>query len=282
MALKLRTSRPWATVALASALAWPLVAAAQQRPTGPPPYTPAPNAKDLKSVLFNWGWHMVQLRGLDEHELAVSLEYTGKGTVQVEGQPCTLTRYRSSTNYQTPGQRIQYTCTRANGQAYSTIEVVSGQYAWNEDLPGAEIVSGKGKATPRPNAVQERLIRLWAGPQAALKAALAGAGIPLLATDRNPGQLLAAGKSKLGETSVEWKGGKPVVTFPVPGVAGATAVAAGSPPSGAGTGAGGGGVETAVRRASSSSRILETRMFVSSTRSRTARVSLPSSSMETF
>ena len=210
---------------LVLALGLPVIAGAQPRPAGPPPYTPAPNAKDLKSVLFNWGWHMVQLRGLDEHELAVSLEYTGKGTLQVDGQPCTLTKYRSSSNYQTPGQRIQYTCTRANGQTYSTIEVVSGEYAWNEDIPGAEIIAGKGKATPMPNAVQERLIRLWAGPQAALKAALAGAGIPVLATDRNPGQLLAAGASKLGETSVAWKGGKPVVTFPVPGVAGATAVA---------------------------------------------------------
>ncbi len=207
-------------------LGWPLIASAQPPPRdAPPPYTPAANAKDLKAVLFNWGWHMVQLRGLDEHELAVSLEYTGKGTLQVDGQPCTLTKYRSSTNYQTPGQRIQYTCTRANGQAYSTIEVVSGQYAWNEDIPGAEIVAGKGKATPMPNAVQERLIRLWAGPQAALKAALAGAGIPLLATERNPGKLLAGGVAKLGDTSVAWKGGKPVVTFPVPGVAGATAVA---------------------------------------------------------
>src|SRR6185295_2675590 len=182
------------------------------------------NAKDLKSVLFNWGWHMVQLRGLDEHELAVSLEYTGNGTLQVDGQPCAA-KYRSSTNYQTPGQRIQYTCTRANGQAYSNIEVVSGEYAWNEDIPGAEIIAGKGKATPVPNAVEERLIRLWAGPQAALKAALAGAGVPILATDRNPGQVLAGGVSKLGQTSVVWKGSKPVVTFPVPGVAGATAVA---------------------------------------------------------
>jgi hypothetical protein len=210
---------------LVLALGLPMIAGAQPGPNGPPPYTPAANAKDLKSVLFNWGWHMVQLRGLDEHELAVSLEYTGKGTLQVDGQPCTLTKYRSSSNYQVSGQRIQYTCTRANGQAYSNIEVVSGQYAWNEDIPGAEIVAGKGKATPMPNAVQERLIRLWAGPQAALKAALAGAGIPVLATDRNPGQLLAGGTSKLGETSVAWKGGKPVVTFPLPGVEGATAVA---------------------------------------------------------
>src|SRR5881628_947083 len=176
---------------------------------GPPPYTPAAGAKDLRAVLFNWTSYMGMLRGIDEHELIVSLEYQGKGTIQVDGQPCTLTKYRVSTNYQTPGQRVQYTCTRPNGQTYSGIEVVSGQYAWNEDIPGAEIIPGKGKATPMPNAVQERLIRLWAGPQAALKAALAGAGIPLSAMERNPGQLLAGGVAKLHDTSVAWKGGKP-------------------------------------------------------------------------
>ena len=52
------------------------------------PFTPDPTAKDLKSVLFNWTWHLGMLRGVDEHELIVSLEYQGKGTVQVDGQPC--------------------------------------------------------------------------------------------------------------------------------------------------------------------------------------------------
>src|SRR6516225_3226608 len=139
----------------------------------PPPYRPAAGTKDLRSVLFNWTWYMGMLRGVDEHELIASLEYQGKGTIQVDGQPCTLTKYRVSISYQTPGQRVQYTCTRPNGQTYSGIEVVSGQYAWNEDIPGAEIISGKGKATPMPGAVEERLIRLWASPQGAPKAALA-------------------------------------------------------------------------------------------------------------
>jgi hypothetical protein len=116
---------------------------------------------------------MGMLRGLDEHELVASLEYQRTGTIQVDGQPCALTKYRASTNYQTPGQRIQYTCTRSNGQTSSAIEVVSGLYAWNEDIAGAEIIVGKGKATPMAAAVQERLIRLWASPQGAPKAALA-------------------------------------------------------------------------------------------------------------
>ena len=222
--MALRRRMIWSSIALGLVVTMG-TAGAQPPPQGPPPYTPAADAKDLKSVLFNWTWHMGMLRGVDEHELAVSLEYQGTGTIQVNGQPCTLTKYRSSTNYQLPGQRIQYTCTRSNGQPYSAVEVVSGTYAWNEDIPGAELVAGQGKATPMPRAVQERLIRLWASPQGAAKAALAGAGLSLTAADRNPGGRLQEGVAKIGDTTVAWEGSKPVVTFPIPGVSGATATA---------------------------------------------------------
>jgi hypothetical protein len=166
-------------------------------------YTPAPGAKDVKAVLFNWFWHMGMLRGPQEIEAIATLELKAAGTVQVEGQPCKLTGYRVSTNYQTPGQRIQYTCTRPNGQEYKAIEVVSGQRAWDEDIVGAELVAGRGKAAPRPAALHERLIRLWAGPQGAPKAAAAGGGT----------------------TTVSHDTGKLVVTFPIPGVPGAIAKA---------------------------------------------------------
>src|SRR5579863_5530239 len=197
-----------------------------QPPRGPvaEPYTPAADAKDLKAVLFRWMWGEGILKGHDERDMVATLEYQGKGTIQVEGQPCTLTKYRASTNYQTFSQRIQYTCTRPNGQTYSNIEVVSGLYAWNEDTPGAEIGLTKGKTTPMPATVQERLIRLWASPQGAAKAAVAGT------TDKfwlgkNPGTLFADGLAKVDKTSVSWENGKPVVTFPIPGVPGATATA---------------------------------------------------------
>jgi hypothetical protein len=189
-----------------------------------PLYRPAAGAKDLRAVLFNWTWYMGMLRGLDEHELVATLEYQAKGTIQVDGQPCTLTKYRISNNYQTSGERIQYTCTRANGQTYSNVEVISGEYAWNEDIPGAEIVAGKGKATPMAAAVQERLIRLWASPQGAPKAALAGITDPPV-LGPNPGELVPEGVATAGKTSVSWVGGKPVVTFPIPGVPGAIAAA---------------------------------------------------------
>jgi hypothetical protein len=178
-----------------------VVGAQQQAPA--PRYTPAPGAKDLKAVLFNWAWYMGMLRGPQEVEAVATLEHQATGTIQIDGQPCRLTKYRMSNNYQVGGQRIQYACTRANGQAYTAIEVVSGQYAWDEDILGAEIVPGKGKATPKPALLQERLIRLWASPQGAPKAA-------------------AAGRDK---TTVAHDTGKPVVTYPIPGVPAAIAKA---------------------------------------------------------
>ena len=216
-------------VALAVVLAiGALAPAGAQAPDGfrepPVPYRPAAGAKDLRAVLFNWSWYMGMLRGVDEHELITSLEYKGKGTIQVDGQPCTLTKYRASTNYQTPGQRVQYTCTRPNGQTVSGIEVVSGPYAWNEDMPGAEILPGKGKATPTQGEAEARLIRLWTGPQGAPKAAIAGAAAKA-EPGANPAMLLKDGVMKAGETSLVWEDGKPVVTYPIPGVPGATAAA---------------------------------------------------------
>src|SRR5262245_11354450 len=96
------------------------------RGRGAPPFTPAAGAKDLKSVMFNWGWYMGMLRSGEEYDLLMSLDYQGKGTMQVGGQPCTVTMYRSDISYQTSGERIRVTGTRPNGQSCSTIEVLSG------------------------------------------------------------------------------------------------------------------------------------------------------------
>src|SRR5687767_7453392 len=194
------------------------------RGAAPPPYTPAPGARDLRSVLFNWGWHLGMLRSDQERDIVASLELQGKGTMQVDGQPCNVTKYRSSINYHTSGERIQITGTRPNGQSCSTIEVLSGAYAWNEDIPGAELIKGKGKATPMAAATRERMIRLWAGPQGALKSAMAGIQDPPLFSVR-PGTQVPADVATAGKTSVVWEAGKPVVTFPIPGVPGATGTA---------------------------------------------------------
>ena len=166
-------------------------------------YTPAPGAKDKRAVLFNWAWYMGMLRGPQEIEAVVALEQKATGTMQVNGQTCTLSNYRVSTNYPNTGQRVQYACRLPSGQEVRNVEVLSGTYAWDEDIPGAELVPGKGKATPKPAALRERLIRLWSGPQGALKAANAGG-------DR---------------TTVAEVAGKMTVTYPIPGASGAMATA---------------------------------------------------------
>ena len=217
----------WTRIAIAVGLAIGMLPTANAQGFGgkvPEPYTPAADAKDLKSVLFKWEWAMGMLKGHDERDMVATLEYQGKGTIQVDGQPCTLTKYRASTNYQTFSQRIQYACTKPNGEAYSNIEVVSGLYAWNEDTPGAEIGGTKGKTMPMPATVQERLVRIWASPQGAAKAAVAGT-TDTFWLGANPGTLFADGIAKAGQTSVSWENGKPVVTFPIPGVPGAIATA---------------------------------------------------------
>jgi hypothetical protein len=194
-------------------------------PNAGAPYTPAAGAKDLRSVLFNWMWHQGMLKGTDERDMVATLEYQAKGgTIQAGGQPCTLTKYRASTNYQTLSQRISYSCRRANQQTYSNIEVVSWQYAWDEDTPGAEIAGTKGKVAAMPAAVQERLIRLWASPQGAPKSAMAGT-MDSWTLGGNPGVVVPDGVMKAGNTFVSWDTGKPVVTFPIPGVPGARGVA---------------------------------------------------------
>src|SRR5438874_6731375 len=193
-------------------------------------FTPTPGAKDLKTVLYNWTWHMGMLRSGNESELVKTLEYQADGgTIQVNGQPCALKKYRISANYQIPGYRTQIECTRPDGQTYKNVETMSGAYAWDEDIPGAEIVPGKGKATPRPDALQERLIRLWASPHGAPTAAIAGAaGLPPSESfAKSPATLLdrQATAGAKATTTLSWQGEKAVVTYPIPGIAGATATA---------------------------------------------------------
>ncbi len=239
MAFRQRMIGTMVALGIVLTISAPLTASAQGGRGGPPLFTPEPDAQDLKSVLVNWPWHMGMLRGIEEHELMVTLEYRAEGTIQVNGQACAVTPfedaaregelgtsgYRISASYQQPGYRTQIECTLPNGQTYSNIEVLSGEYAWDEDRPGAGLVAGEGAATPMPDTLEERMIRLWASPYGAPKAALAGAGIPLRRVWRNPGGLLEEGTPTIGETSVTWDGDTPVISFPIPGVDGATAVA---------------------------------------------------------
>jgi hypothetical protein len=163
-----------------------------------PPPTAAP---DVKTTLYKMGDALGMLRDTDERDAVLTIDWRATGTMMLGGQPCTLANYRASINYWLPGMRAQYTCTTADGRTRKGIEVVSGTFAWDEDMAGAELVAGKGTATPKPAALNERLIRIWSGPQGAAKAA-AAAGANLKVTTEN---------------------GKTVAAYPIPGVAGAMA-----------------------------------------------------------
>jgi hypothetical protein len=166
--------------------------------------TPSPGG-DLKTVLHDWANHMGMLRELEERDRIATLEYLGTGMVSVAGQPCKLTKYRVTINYQMSGMRAEIECTRADGAKHEEIQVVGGQYAWNEmGMPGGGLVPGQGSATPAMDAYNERAIRLWSGPQGAVKAAVMGGA----------------------NTKVSVEAGKTTVTYPIPGVPGAVAKAA--------------------------------------------------------
>ncbi|HVY63820.1 MAG TPA: hypothetical protein VHH11_03280, partial [Gammaproteobacteria bacterium] len=116
------------------------------------------------------------------------------------------------------------------GRKYANVETISGPYTWDEDMPGAEIIiPGKGKATPRRGVLEERLIRLWASPHGAPKAAIAAAaGLPWPESfGQNPAALLdrQAAAGVKGATTLAWQGDKAVLTFPIPDVPGAVATA---------------------------------------------------------
>src|SRR6266566_33687 len=195
-------NRPPLQLAVLIAIVLTGVQVAAQRTT-PPPTSKAAAAGDRKSVIFNWMWYTGMLRGVQEVDAVATLELQATGMIQVQGQPCKLANYRASINYQVSGMRVQYMCALPNGQSRKAIEVVSGAFAWDEDIVGAGLVPGRGTPSPNRAALNERLIRLWSSPQGAPKAAAAG-----------------------GEnTKVAIEDGKPVVTFPIPGVPGAIAKA---------------------------------------------------------
>ena len=187
-------------------------------------------------MLYNWTWAMGMLRSGAESELIKTMDYYGAGgTIQVKGEPCTLTRYHLQANYMIPGYRIDIACTLKNKQTYSVVENMSGDYAWDDDIVGAGFATEKdrktpkGKSTPNQAALVERRIRLWASPHGAPKSALAAAAgmHPLQSFGQNPATLLdrQAAAGVKGTTTLKWEADKAVLTFPVPDVPGATATA---------------------------------------------------------
>jgi hypothetical protein len=117
------------------------------------------SAPDLKTALFKAADALGVLRGLQQEDSIVRLEYWATGTIVVGGQPCTVKSLHGSINYNVSGMRIDVSCT--SGQRY--VQAVSDRFAWNETQPGMN-------ATPAQATLNERLIQLWATPQGVVKA----------------------------------------------------------------------------------------------------------------
>ena len=160
-------------------------------------FPPAEPARDLETAISKAADALGMLRGPQERDAIVTFEYWATGSVTRQGQPCQLAAYRASLRYPAadrrersavPGMRVDYACAAAGGgKPARHVEVVAGEFAWNETEPG-------GAATPLPAAAPERLLQIWTLPQGVIKAArLAGAN-----------------------ATFTTEGGKPVITFPLP------------------------------------------------------------------
>ena len=178
-------------------------------------------------MLFNWMWHQGMLKGTDERDMVAMLEYQAKGgTIQVDGQPCTLSKFRESTNYQTFSQRIQSTCTRA--EQADGLEHRGGQLAVRVERGHARRGDrrnerqGRGDAGSRAGAAHSHL-----GESAGRGQVRAGRDHGHMDAGREPGHRDPRRRDE-GRQHVRCRGtprARRSLTFPIPGVAGATGTA---------------------------------------------------------
>lgn len=151
-------------------------------------------AQEVKDVVHRAGYRLGLLRGLDEKDFIVASQYEATGTMLVAGRMVKVPRYHAQIRWDVPGMRVDYDLDDG-AQKQRRTEAVAGQFAWNEDKPGAGLTPKSGAATPAPDTYQERLLQLWVTPHGIAKAAAA-----------------AGDKAKLTMQA----GGRPVLTFPLP------------------------------------------------------------------
>jgi len=173
-----------------------VIAAAPSRPSAQAGMPPPEPAKNFEDALYKAADALGMLRGPQERDGIVTFEFWAKGTIARQGGACQVADYRASVRYPAadrrerfpvPGMRVDYTCAAASGKGQRHVEVVAGEFAWNETEPGRD-------GTPASGTAQERLLQIWTLPQGVIKAArLAGA-----------------------KATFALEGGKPVLTFPLP------------------------------------------------------------------
>src|SRR5919106_1995561 len=109
----------------------------------------APHAQqpDLKDVLYKVGNGLGVLRGFQEEDSLMTVEYWGSGMMRelgakTVGPAVDVKSYHAAVAYDFPGMRV--IITRA-ASPQPEIQVVSGTFAWNDvDKVGGGLVSGHG------------------------------------------------------------------------------------------------------------------------------------------
>jgi len=174
----------WLAVVLALGL-WP-----------PPQFLLAQNVPDVEALLYEVADTLGMLRTPREVDRLATMIYSATGTMTINDQSCDVESYRASVRYPipdarhrfpVPGMRVDFRCGGQDGGPQRYVQVVAGEYAWDETEPGLN-------ATPAAETVRDRLLQVWLLPQGLVKAAVvAGA-----------------------RTVASVEGGKPILTFPLP------------------------------------------------------------------
>jgi len=175
-------------------------------------------AQDAAATIKTAQYALGMIRGPQRIDAINTLEYWAEGYAYSFGQayrpdtpwPPARVAYHASLSYAVPAMRVDVTRSNPDGPIQGggglplaapvrQIQVVSGNFAWNESVPGGGFIPGT-TATPAPAAISDRLLQLWSTPHGVLKAA-----------ER------AGANAKVTE-----EGGTIVITFPLAAPAGTT------------------------------------------------------------
>ena len=115
-------------------------------------------AQDAAAAIKKAQFALGMIRGPQRIDAINTMEYWGTGD---------KVTYHVGLSYLTPAMRVDVS--RGNPAARQ-IQVVNGNFAWNESVPGAGFIPGT-TAGPAPGAVKDRLLQLWSTPHGALKVA---------------------------------------------------------------------------------------------------------------
>src|SRR5216684_1043492 len=150
---------------------------------------PCARAQDAAAAIKTAEYALGMIRGPQRIDAVSTLEYWGTGSTYAFGQsyrpdlawPAFKVTYHASLSYAVPAMRVDVMRSNPEGLVQGggglplaapqrLIQVVSGQFAWNESVPGAGFAPGT-TATPAPGAANDRLLQLWTTPFGVLKMA---------------------------------------------------------------------------------------------------------------